>query len=254
MPGIGFAEMITVSPGIDLDAGMVVVRDARHRRHRLALAAGAENELLVRRQLCELVRAQHEIVRHVHVAEVARDVRVLAHRAADERDLAPAVDRDVGGLLHPVHVRRERRDEDLAFALREDLAERLADDALRLRHAGPLRVRRVAEQEVDAAIADLGELADVGALAVDRRVVDLVVAGVHDPAAGRLEDDRDGVGNRMRHPDELDAERAEVERLVVRRDLAQVGLAQEAVLVELRLHEPERQPGREDRRDLAPRA
>ena len=57
---------------------------------------------------------------------------VLPHRAADERDLAPAVDADVGGLLHPVDVRGERRDEDPALAAREDLAERLADDALRL--------------------------------------------------------------------------------------------------------------------------
>ena len=67
-------------------------------------------------------------------------------------------------------------------AARDDLAERLADDALRPRHAGPLGVRRVAEQQVDAAVAELGELADVGAQAVDRRVVELVVAGVDDAA------------------------------------------------------------------------
>ena len=132
--------------------------------------------------------------------------------------------------------------------------ERLADDLLGLRDARPLGVRRVAEQEVDAAVADLGELADVGALAVDGRVVDLVVAGVHDPAARRLEDDRGGVRDRMRHAHELDPERAEIERLVSGGDLAQVGLAQQAVLVELRLHEPERQPRRDDDRDLAPRA
>ena len=46
--------------------------------------------------------------------------------------------------------------------LRDDLAERLADEPLRAGEAGPLGVRRVAEQEVDAAVADLGELADVG--------------------------------------------------------------------------------------------
>ena len=119
---------------------------------------------------------------------------------------------------------------------------------------GALGVRRVAEQQVDAAVADLGELADVGALAVDRRVVDLVVAGVHDPPARRLEDDGGRIGDRMRHADELDAERAELERLVAGRDLAQLGFAQQPVLVELRLDEPERQPRRDDDRDLAPRA
>ena len=51
-------------------------------------------------------------------------------------------------------------------------------------HARPLGVRRVAEQQVDAAVAELGELADVGLQAVDRRVVELVVARVQDAAAG----------------------------------------------------------------------
>ena len=73
------------------------------------------------------------------------------------------------------------------------------------RDAGPLRVRRVAEQEVDAAVADLREPADVGALAVDRRVVELVVARVDAAAARRLEHDRGRIRDRVRHADELDA-------------------------------------------------
>ena len=136
--------------------------------------------------------------------------------------------------------------EDAPAALRDDLAERLADDALGRRHAGPLGVRRVAEQEVDAAVADLGEPADVGPQAVDRRVVDLVVAGDDDPAAGRLEHDRDRVGDRVRHAHELEPERAELDRRALRVDLAQLGAAQQAVLVELRLDQPEREPRRPD--------
>ena len=110
--------------------------------------------------------------------------------------------------------------------LREDLAERLADDALRLRDARALGVRRVAEQQVDAVAADLREPADVGALAVDRRVVELVVAGVDAAPARRLEHDRGRVGDRVRHAHELDAERAELLRLVARHELAQLGGAQ----------------------------
>src|SRR5438270_7500889 len=37
-----------------------------------------------------------------------RDVHVLAHRAADDADLASLLDRDVDRLLHPVDIRRER--------------------------------------------------------------------------------------------------------------------------------------------------
>jgi hypothetical protein len=54
--------------------------------------------------------------------------------------------------------------------------------AARSRVPGPLGVRRVAEQEVDAAVADLRERADVGLEPVDGRVVELPVAGVDDAA------------------------------------------------------------------------
>src|ERR671936_538529 len=48
------------------------------------------------------------------------------------------------------------------------------------------------------------EAADVRLQTVNRRVVELVVARMHDAAGGRLEHDRNGVGDRMRHPHELD--------------------------------------------------
>ena len=76
--------------------------------------------------------------------------------------------------------------------------------------------------------ADLREPADVGALAVDRRVVELVVAGVDAAAARRLEHDRGRVGDRVRHADELEPERAELDGLVARRELPQLRGAQRA--------------------------
>ena len=87
---------------------------------------------------------------------------------------------------------------------------------------GPFGVRRVAEQEVDAAVAELGQPADVGLEPVDRRVVELVVARVHDPAGRRLEHDRGRIRDRVRHPDELDPERPELARRVVGVHLAQL--------------------------------
>ena len=94
---------------LDRDRRVVVVRDPRQRRHRLALAARAEDHHLAGRQLHRLLRLDQDVLRHVEVAERARDVQVLAHRAADDRDLAPDLDRDVDRLLHPVHVRGEAR-------------------------------------------------------------------------------------------------------------------------------------------------
>ena len=196
---------------------MVAVGDARERRHRLALAPGAEDEQALGRKLRGLVRVDDRVLRERDVAEVARDVDVLAHRAADDDDLASALHGDVGGLLHAVDVRGERGDEDLPAPQREDRAERLADEPLRAGVARALGVRRVAEEEVDAAVADLRELADVGLQPVDGRVVELPVAGVHDASRRRLDHERGRVGDRVRHADELDPERAELERLVARR-------------------------------------
>ena len=52
----------------------------------------------------------------------------------------------------------------------------------------------------------------------------------------------------MRHPHELEAERADLDGLVARHQLPQLRGAQEAVLVELRLDEREREPRRDHER------
>ena len=116
---------------------------------------------------------------------------VLAHRAADDDDLAARVDADVDRLLHAVDVRGEARRRGCG-PCGAGMIWRNASPTTRSepRDAGALGVRRVAEQQVDAAVAELGEPADVGAQAVDRRVVELVVAGVEDAPARRLEHDR----------------------------------------------------------------
>ena len=115
---------------------------------------------------------------------------------------------------------------------------------------GTLGVRRVAEEEVDAAVPDLGQPSHVRAQPVDRRVVDLVVAGVQHAQVPRLEHDRDGVGNGVRHADELGAEPADLHRAVVRARLLELGRVQETVLVELGLEKAERQPRPPDLRNL----
>src|SRR5581483_2313350 len=126
------------------------------------------------------------------------------------------------------------------------LPEGLSDEPLRAGEPAPLGVRRVAEQQVDATVAELGQLADVGAEAVDGRVVELPVARVQHAAGVGLEHDGDVVRHRVRHADEVDPERPELDRPALGLDLAQVRRAQQTVLVELRLVEPEREPRRPD--------
>jgi hypothetical protein len=77
-------------------------------------------------------------------------------------------------------------------------------------------------------------------------VVDLVVAGVHDAATRRLEDDRDRVGDGVRHADELGRVGPDPRRTVLGHGLDELRVPKEPVLVELRLDEAERQPGGPD--------
>ena len=249
-PGTAFAEMITVSPRSTSTVGWSWYAIARERGHRLALAARAEDEHLVRRVVVELVGLHEGVVGHLHVAERARDVEVLPHRPPDDAHLAAGLEGDVDRLLHTVDVRGERSDEYPPFAQRDDLAERLPDEPLRPGVAGPLGVRRVSQQEVDAEVAELGETAHVGLEAVDGRVVDLVVRRVEDAPAAHLDDDAGVVGYRVRHPHELEAERPFLDRPVLRPHLDELRAVGQLVLGELRLDEAERQPGADDPRHV----
>ena len=61
-----------------------------------------------------------------------------------------------------------------------------------------------------------GDALAVGRLAVGRIVVELEVAGVEEPPAARLDEDRGGVGHRVRDAEERDGERAGADRLAGR--------------------------------------
>ena len=87
---------------------------------------------------------------------------------------------------------------------REDLLERFDDLALRSGEAAAVDVGAVGKQRQHAGGAELGEAVDVEVLAVDRRLIDLEVAGVDDDADRRVDGQRDAVRHAVRHADELD--------------------------------------------------
>ena len=115
----------------------------------------------------------------------------------------------------------------------------LADLGLGERDAAALGVGRVRHEQVDAGLRELGDHAVVGQAAVDRRLVELEVAGVQDVADRRADEDADAVGDRVVHREEVEAEAAE-RHVAAGLDLAQLRLL-ELVLVELALDEAERE-------------
>ena len=120
------------------------------------------------------------------VAERAADVDVLAHRAADQRDLAPERGGGVDDLLHAVDVGREARDDDPALGAREHL---LAGAGRRRARTGEKPGRSALVESPHSSSTpvapELGQPRDVGGQPVDRGLVELVVAGEqHRPELG----------------------------------------------------------------------
>src|SRR5204863_6104029 len=121
------------------DVTVVAERHARERARRLALRAGRDDADLVVAELVDLLRVDERALGELQVAELARGLRVVLHRAPDDRGPPAPYGRDLDDLLDPRDVRGEGRDEDAPLRAREDRVEQLADVPLRrcvARHLG----------------------------------------------------------------------------------------------------------------------
>ncbi len=195
------------------DVPVVVDGDPRERRLRLPLGAGAQAHDVLRREVPDVAVLDLHARRDAEIAQPLRDLRVVDHAAADERDPPVELRREVDDDLHPVDARRERRDDNLAVRVGEDLFEGVGDLDFGAGEAAPVDVGAVGQQGEDARRAELRQPVHVDALAVDRRLVDLEVAGVDDHAVRRLDGQRDAVGDAVRDAKELDGERADRDAL-----------------------------------------
>ena len=99
-------------------------------------------------------------------------------------------------------------------AAREKMfCEGFADDALRERVAGALGVGRIGEHAQHAGVADARDRREVGRIAVDRRLIELEVAGVKERADRRPDRQRASARERMIDVDELGGESAVTHRV-----------------------------------------
>jgi hypothetical protein len=189
--------------------------------------------------------------RDAQIAQLLRDLRVALDAAADKGDLALELRREIDHDLHPVDARREGRHHDHAGRAGEDLLEGVDDVDLRSGEALTIDVGAVAEQGQHALPAELGEAMEVEQLPVDRRLVDLEVAGVDEHAERRVDGEPDAVRHAVRDAQELDLERADLDdvlRLHERGDAAllQVGEVGNDEVDAEELDVGERHPGVDD--------
>ena len=190
---------------------MIVIGDARQCRARLALAAGAQRQHLVRREMAVEIGAA-KILHTVEMACFARHLHHPLHRAADHHHLAAGGLRRIRHRAQPRDVGGESGDRHAAFCGLDEFGDGLRDFSLRRRTAFPHRVGGIADQRQHAGIAEFAQTPFVGRQTDDRRRIDLPVAGMQHGAGGGVDRQRMRFRNRMRHRDEFDAERAEVMR------------------------------------------
>ena len=157
LPGISRAENTTTSSGSSLHVAVVVDRDPRQRRLRLALRPGADADDVLRRVVPDVAVANLHAGRDPQIAEPLRDLRVVDHAAPDERDAAIELRREIDQDLHPVDARREHRDDDLSVGAGEDLLEGVDDVDLGAGEPLPIDVRAVGEQRQHAGRPELRE-------------------------------------------------------------------------------------------------
>ena len=193
---------------IELDVGMLALGDARHGRAGLALAAGAERDDIVGRKLGEsplLVKRQVG----VEIAGRLRRLDDTKHGAADHHQLAAG---GAGGVRHRADARDiggEGGDRNALARLADEAIERHRHVGLRRRHPIADGIGRVADKRRQPLIAERSQPRFVGRRARQRVLIELPVAGMERGAKRRPDDHRRGLGDRMRHGDQLDIERAD---------------------------------------------
>ncbi len=248
--------MVTLA---QLHMRVVTVGDARQGRPNLALAAGAEVEDLVVREVLGFLVVD-EVGHALEQPDRLGRRRHAVHRAAGEADTA------VGGLGradHAVHardVRRETGDRDLALERLDQLGQGRADIGL-----GPglpfyEDVGAVADHRQHALVAETAYGVFIGHTAEQRVRIDLPVACVQHDAQRRADRQAVGLGNRVGQGDQFEIERAEREG-PAQWHLRDVDLVEDAGIAQLfsqqkgrerrcehRRLEPRPQPG--DRADM----
>ena len=213
---------------------MLVIVDggARERRHGLALGAADEHADFFRREVFHLAGIDDEAVGNFDVAEVFGDLGGVVHGAADEGDLASVLVGEFHGEVDAVDGTREAGDEEAALGVGEDFVELAADGALAGRVSLALDVGGILKEREHALFAVFGEGVQIEELVVGGRGIDLEIAGVNDDAERRVNGERDAIDQAVRDADGMDGERCRLEALVGAH-LAQVGVVEQAVLVEL---------------------
>ena len=234
--------------GVSLfDLGVLVIVDggARQGRHGFALGAADEHANFFRREILHLAGIDDQAVGNFDVAEVFGNLGGIVHGAAEEGDFASVLVSELHREIDAVNRRREARDEKAAFGVGENFVELAADGALAGRVSLALDVGGILKQRQHAVLAVFGEGVQVEEFVVGGRGIDFEIAGVNDDAERRVDGERDAIDQAVRDLNGMNGEGSGLEALVGAH-FAQVGVVEQAVLVEFVFDVGERELGAPD--------
>ena len=223
---------------------MLAVSHARKGRQGLALRTGAHDDDLVVGQVVNIEGIDDIGVIDVEITELARHAGVGEHGTTGHDDLAAALAGGVANLLQTMDVARERRDKHAARSILDGMQQIGADLGLGLGKAGDRGVGGVGQQQVDALLGKAANSGIVGRDAVNGRLVELKVAGVHNGALVGADEHAQSARNGVRHREEVERDATEID-VATALDLTKLGCTN-AELGKLALDKPERQLARED--------
>ena len=183
---------------------MIVQGDAGEGAAGFPLAAGGNNEQLVRRQIAGLTGVDEDVVRHLQVAELAGDGDVGHHAATDDQNLASRGHGGVGHLLNAVDVGGKGGDQHLARAFWHDLLQGLAHGALRQGVSLSFHVGGVGQQQQDALLPIGSQAAQIGRLAVDGGQIQLEITRMDEKAGRRANGEADAIDDGVGDPEGFD--------------------------------------------------
>src|SRR5690606_34246569 len=179
LPGIGWADMITVSPRSTSNTRC----RPQASRPRTADGSPCVPVAMMTSSLGFILFACSMLTNRsgqIEVAEPRGDLNIFLHAKARDRHLAPVA---LGGgrdLLDARDQRGKGGDDNPPGGLAEDFLKRRVNHALRGRPAGVVRVRAIREQREHPALRKLRQLGEIGRPTIDRRVVELEIARMDD--------------------------------------------------------------------------
>ena len=142
--------------------------------------------------------------------------------------------------------RREAGDEQPPFGAGKDLIKLAPHRALAGRVAAALDVGRILQQRQHAFFAVLGEGVQIEQPVVGRRGINLEIAGVDHDAQRRVDRQRNAIHQAVRDLNGMDGERPDLEAFAGP-NLAQIGVVEQTVLVQLVFDIGQREFGAPDR-------